>query len=235
MKHGNYGLKHMVLTTPFALTSEDATQEYDLAWQWCEAALRKILYISLDNKGMLSKTERRRQRVDLKAHDIGAIVAAEYGHEGHKLHFHILIYAPYMGQKEIIQPVWYETTKGRAKVAWIKAVHDANKGVRELTKYVTKFDAIDPTLIPALAEILHGRRRFRAYGVWNGLEEIEKEIQTTCKVCGHPLSQVKPETYFEQCEKQGIEPEREIVRDWERFLDFCSDMEISPGKKDRPP
>lgn len=230
----SYSLKHLCLTTPFALSSPNAESEYDTAWKWCTEAVQSILYQSLDNKGKLTDEEKRRQRLDYTKHNIGMLIAAEYGHAGHKLHFHILMYSPYTAMKEIIAPTWKRITGGLAEIAFIKAIADAPKAIRELTKYITKFDALEPSLVPKIAAVLRGRRRFESYGIWHGLPEQKSDAETTCKQCGSHLVYIKPEDYIVGCEFFELEPQSDILRAWQRWVSFSSDMEINRGKE-RPP
>lgn len=223
-----YSLKHLTLTTPFSVLDPDAPEKFDLAWKWVERAQDLMFFKALDAKGKLSKGEKRRQRPNLKAHGIGSLITAEFGENGLKLHFHVVFYGPYLDWEKVVIPVWKQVTGGQAEVARIERVDDPEAGIREVTKYATKFTVLDPELVPALAKVLKGKRRFRTYGVMNGLPKQEKE-PLLCD-CGARRRLVVPLDYLARCEDQGIAPDDEIIALYEASLVFSSDLEISRGK-----
>jgi len=234
-----YSLKHLTMTTPFDLRDENARRNYQIGWRWVTRAVRRILFKALKMKKMLTDEEKDRGEVDLKARGIGYLIAAEFGEKGHKLHFHIIIYCPYLDIKNVIVPIWQAVSGGKAQVCYITAVDDVEAGLLEVTKYVTKFDALDPDLVPALAKVLKHHRSFRSFGVLHDIPEIE-ERPYVCDKCGAKRKLVGGSAglpragldYLQRCIAQNVPPDDEILAQIEARLGFSTDLEISRGKNE---
>jgi hypothetical protein len=90
-----YRLRKLVLTTPYALNRLTA-ERYGEVWDNLKKFLEVWFYREFEEKGMLSPSEQRRQRVNLRGHGVGILASAEFGERGRKINFHLLLYSPYM-------------------------------------------------------------------------------------------------------------------------------------------
>lgn len=191
-KHG-YSLKHLILTTPYSLESETAVEDYRKAWSAVHSTIESVFYEV--RRQYATSEEKRRKRISLKLHGIGLVVAAEYGEKGNKLHFHCLLYSPYV-PIGIIPQHWKEQTGGDCTVTRIRKVNDAHAGAKEIIcKYVTKFTELDPGLVPMLHKVLFGSRRIRTYGIFFNLPDIEEERLCLCPVCDSGLKYIRRQDY----------------------------------------
>lgn len=206
-----YTLKHIVLTTPYQLTSSDAPNLFKIAWKAVERLLDVVFYTLLSDAGSLSPSERRRGRADMKKHGIGVLAASEFGEKGKKLHFHLLAYCPFI-PKRFLSQCWSQVTVGAAKVTYLEKIdlNNASKAVIEVAKYVTKFSELPPALVPALAKAINGSRRLRTYGIMQGLGKKETG-DCSCPVCSAERQLVGIMTYIRRCEAAGIALDDSIV------------------------
>lgn len=195
LRKSGYSLKHLVLTTPYDLKSDEIFHQYARAWD----AVRDTL-VSLFFELRLRKAtpeEKSRKRLSLTNHGIGAIVCAEFGEEGHKLHFHILAYCPYI-DKERLWTAWELHTAGDCLNVHIRRIRDVEEGAKEvICKYVTKLGVLPPDLVPRLRQVLHGTRRIRSYGIFHGLACPDEVKHCECPVCGGPLMWMPRHEYEE--------------------------------------
>lgn len=176
-----YKLRHIMLSTPIALTDVDCREKMHELFN----VIRDQLWDLLLGKGWRA--------------DCGILIASDFGENGRKLHFHILAYCPYI-DKEKITEAWLKVTGGLCEVNWIRLVTEAHKSdhtvdgaVAEILKYATKLwkrksDGtviyLDPKLVPVLAKVLQGTRRIRSYGIFNGFQVEERPH--VCEVCAAP-------------------------------------------------
>jgi hypothetical protein len=200
-----WSLKKIELTTPYRLADDDASALFQDAWEFFEHWLQLVCQHVLKHE--LTPAEIRRQRVSLKAHGIGALAAAEFGEHGHRLHFHVLIYSPFI-PKQTITDLWREASGGECEVNWIRKIdyHDVEDAVREQVKYVTKFSQLDPALVVKLADVLDGARRLRTYGVVRGATAPEPEPHV-CATCSSAITIMRVREYFERCIERNISPD----------------------------
>lgn len=191
-KHG-YSLKHLVLTTPYNLADESIIDAYRKAWNAVHATIEAVFYDV--RRQYATDEEKRRKRISLKRHGIGLIVAAEFGERGHKLHFHCLIYSPFI-PKNTIPKHWRHFTGGECEVTHIRKVNHAHEGAKEIIcKYVTKFTELDARIVPCLHKVLFGTRRIRTYGVFYDISEKETERHVCCPVCDSGLKYMRRSDY----------------------------------------
>jgi len=241
-----YSLKHLVITTPFALrklTSASFKQMQKLV----KIFLETFFFEEFKKLGKLSPDEIRRGRCDLKKHGIGGIQAAEFGERGTKLHWHLLIYAPFMPVKRIWQ-VWSDVTGGactNAKIYPLKpssdqlqyAGGDLLAALKEVAKYSTKFTAIKPRDIPHLHRVLKGNRRFRAFGILYNCQEKATKPTHACDTCSAQRDLITVGTWLNICENLSVPPDNVITAavdsGIEKYLSRYS-SEISSGKSDKP-
>jgi hypothetical protein len=137
----------------------------------------------------------------------GFIVSAEFGPDGHKLHFHILFYGQWISNLKVegypLASAWAAVTGGECEVARIYGVKPENleSEIIETIKYTTKFWKVDettgevirldPKLMPLLAKVLRGLRRVRNYGVFFRVGKVERPVKR-CPVCDAILVRYSP-------------------------------------------
>lgn len=203
-----WSLKHLVLTTPYAL--EDQTAEtLQNAWRGFEKALNAIFMKVFEGK--LTKEEQRRGRISYKLHQLAMLAANEFGEAGKRLHFHILAYCPFI-PKQTITDCWKAATEGECEVNWIERVdyHGVEDAVKEVAKYVTKFTELEPAQAIKLLDVLKGNRRVRSYGTIRGME-IEKPEKPACPVCAAKLKLIHVSEYVQKCDWHSKRVNPEIV------------------------
>jgi len=137
----------------------------------------------------------------------GFLVGAEFGEEGHKLHYHIIHYGQYLDHAKI-SSMWRELTGGDAYVTWVKGFpykgHTIEETLREVLKYCVKFYSTDKTtgeitaipahLMPMLAKVLERSRRIRTYGLFYKVPEPDRRNHL-CATCGLEMIGI-PVDYF---------------------------------------
>lgn len=205
----DFSLKKFELTTPYALYDPACPTLLKQAWSWVEQTLQLMFYNLLQHE--LSPEEKKRHRIDYKAHGLGLFVACEFGERGKKLHFHILAYAPYM-PKRMLTETWQDVTGGECEITWIKAVRfdGVEAAVSEVAKYVTKFSQLTPSLIPNLIRALAGTRRVRTYGVIR--DSVIPDRECNCSTCSSALILISASEYIERCFALSISADEQISR-----------------------
>jgi len=167
----NYELRHITLTTPYEITHSQIDKLAATIWGravWCLETVWGL-----------------RQR-HWATFDFGVLGGWEFGGIGHKLHLHLLVLSPWIGQAKLVD-CWEEATNGICKVAWIRKVNGVENGVAEVTKYATKLTELPPQLVPTLHRVLSGKRRIRAYGAFSGHLETVTTEPFVCPCCGSDL------------------------------------------------
>lgn len=219
-----WSLKKIDLTTPYRLDETNAEQLYQDAWEFFET-WQQLLFRELLGDEM-SIDERRRARLDYGKHGIGSLASAEFGEHGLKLHFHILLYSPYV-PKQMVTDTWRAASGGECEVNWIRRIeyHDVEDAVREQVKYVTKFTQLPPALVVKLADVLDGSRRLRTYGLVRKAEKIERE-PCQCTTCSAIIRVMKVREYFELIIARNIAPDPQIFDAARRIY-----LDLKPGNK----
>lgn len=232
----------IVLTTPYGLnqlTSETFKEKQRLVNDF----LSVYFYWYFKERGELSKEEIRSSRCNLKQHGIGALVSSEFGERGHKLHWHMLIYAPFMPHETIIN-VWRDVTGDECKIADVSGIYARDGGalvdsgdllgaVQEIVKYATKFTSLKPRDVPQLYRVLRGNRRFRTLGILYGIDlPDDEEFENTCKECGAAHDILSVGKYLSRCQDKNVPPDDIVTVEVEKgvFLYFTREPEISSGK-----
>lgn len=207
-----YRLKHLTLTTPFSLYDLDAPERLEIIFKQFRNFLDRLFLVILGEAGKLTRSERRRGRVELKKHKIGALVGAEYGEEGKKLHLHILILCPYL-DGELVKKCWFEATQKTSYISKIRVVDptETENAIAEVVKYVTKFTEFDPRDVPYLVRVMEGQRRFRSYGEFYGIVGREKRDTSRCEICDSLQSIIDFRTYLEKCFDLNVPVCSEVV------------------------
>jgi hypothetical protein len=174
----------------------------------------------------MTKGEKRRGRLDYAPHGLGSTASAEFGEDGHKLHFHILAYCPWI-DKHKSSDLWLEASDGIADITYIRRIdyHNVDDAVREQVKYVTKFNSLPPALVIKLADILDGQHRFRTYGLVRKAEKIERE-PCQCATCNAIIRIMRVREYFELVLAHNIEPKPEIFDAARQIF-----LDLKPGNK----
>lgn len=163
-----FKLRHITLTTPWALTDDHIFEKYRAVW--------KMVYLCMEQ--CFGKKARY-----WKESMLGFIGGAEFGGEGLKLHVHLLVLSPWIDH-ELLTEAWKIATNGECYITHIRLVDDVKEGVQEVLKYATKISELPPGLVPRLALVLARSRRVRAAGVFTcKLQKIQRE-RPCCPVCG---------------------------------------------------
>jgi len=219
-----WSLKKIELTTPYSLEEANADQLYQDAWEFFERWQQLLFQHILADE--MTPAEKRRGRLDYAKHGIGSLASAEFGEHGHKLHFHILAYCPWI-DKRLSSDVWREASDGQADITYLRRIeyHDVDDAVREQVKYVTKFTELPPALVIKLADVLDGSRRLRTYGMVRKAEKLERE-PCKCATCSAIIRVMKVQEYFEICLQRNIAIDPVILDAGRKVL-----LDLKPGNK----
>lgn len=219
----DFSLKKFELTTPYALQDMDSPYVRKKAWKWVHKTIKKLMYTLLEHE--LTADEKKRGRIEMSDHGLALLVSDEFGEHGQKLHFHILAYCPYI-PKTLLTETWKSVSGGECEITWIKAIqyHDVEDAVSEVAKYVTKFSALEPELIPNLVKCLAGTRRMRTYGVIRDMEYEKKPC--ACPVCQAGMTIIKLTDYIERCNNESVTPDEQVLEIGRSFL-----LDLKHGNK----
>ena len=236
----------IVLTTPHNLIDLD-NSSFAVKQLWINVFLSVYFSWYFHERGELSKAEIRSGRCNLKQHGIGALSNCEFGERGRKLHWHLMMYAPFMW-KEDISAVWKDVTGGTCKIVDVSGIYvkgnDKEDGggilgaLREAVKYSTKILTLSPDEVPHLYSVLKGNRRFRAFGIFYNHELLDnKEKKHTCEQCQSEFDLISPGTYVRLCESRNIPVSDEVAAVVEIgiALFLTREHEISSGKSSASP
>ena len=168
----NYELRHVVLTTPYALTHSKIDKLTKTIWS-------KVVYCFETLWGLRQK--------HWKLFDFGLMGGWEFGEDGHKLHWHGMALCPFI-DIERLKDCRKEANGGTCQVVYVRRVNGVEKGVKEVTKYATKLTALPPHLVPALHHVLSSKRRIRAYGAFSWKIVKQAAQPYCCPTCGHALT-----------------------------------------------
>ena len=232
----------LTLTSPFEL-HDLSSATFKAKQNLVRKFLNAYFYEYFEKKGKLSKGEISRGRCDLKKHGIGGLRSAEFGERGKRLHWHMLMYAPYMPKPDVWR-VWTDVTDGQCinvDIAGIKArdggkLRDAGDiigAVQEIVKYATKFSELPASDVPQLYKVLKGNRRFESFGVlYNQSFNDSEEIERTCKECSGKLETLRVGQYVTRCMNRGVDIDDSVADEVERgiALYLSRDYEITLGK-----
>jgi hypothetical protein len=171
--------RHIILTT-----------DIDLSDPGCKIRLNELSTMPVKVMDSLLASDWRSRQ--------GFIQTAEFGGDGHKLHFHLFFFGHYIEQQKLSE-AWEKITG--CPVVYIRVIESADyqHELIEMVKYVTKFwkrepDGtvvyFNPDLVPVLLKVLSGQRRVRSYGVFYGIKDTPHE--TCCPHCLAPLTRWSP-------------------------------------------
>lgn len=243
----DYSLKHLVITTPYHLTKLTASS-FKMKQRSVVDFLNVLFFQHFKDLGLISAGEMRRGRCDLRKHMIGGIQAAEFGERGLKLHWHLLIYCPFIPIKRVWS-VWREVTGGACTNAKIYALKpssdelqyaggDLLAALKEVAKYSTKFTTIKACDVPHLHSVLKGNRRIRAFGILYNTQVKDEKKENLCEECGTKRDHTTVSEWLRICENLSIAPLDEIVQAVESGIEIYLSRyssEISSGKPDKSP
>lgn len=214
-----YAFRHIVLTTPIELEHPNIVYHLNRLM----AAVPKLF------DKLLPSNWREKQ---------GCIVTAEFGEQGHKLHFHVFLYGQYISQDDLSR-AWQDVTGSLASVVFIRLVGfgEAVDKLAEQVKYVTKFWSRDketglveyfpPALVPVLLKALKGVRRVRSYGIFYGIKDVERI--SLCPHCNSQLNRWSPGEWRIYCETGWTPDEQELN------LKPGNKSDCSPASRDKSP
>lgn len=199
--HPTYRFRLVTFTLPYPLTDPDIREKY----------LRGFDQVAQVMDGIMSETS-----PDWKSKQ-GYIVAAEFGAEGYKLHYHCIHYGQYLPQGDLKRR-WIEATDKAAEIVDVRSLfrksESLEKNVKEVFKYAVKFfskdkitgevKCIPAEFVPMLARVLSDTRRVRAHGVFFNIPEPQSEIHS-CSSCGEKMVGI-PVSYFETYCNTGLLP-----------------------------
>lgn len=241
----DFRLRKLVLTTPYSLnslTSESFKEKQRLVNDF----LSVYFFWYFHERGELSNKEIRSGRCNLKQHGIGGLRAAEFGEKGKKLHWHILIYSPFMWHEDIVA-AWKDVTGDECQVASISGIkarqsYDIDNGgdligaVQEIVKYATKFTELKPSDVPKLYAVLKKNRRFQSFGVLYDIElPDDEEIAHVCEECNAERERLSVGQYVSRCVNTDTPISDEVANAVESGISIylSREPEISSGKPDK--
>ena len=88
--------------------------------------------------------------------------------EGWNPHWNVVFYGRYWPQEKL-SIAWEKCVPG-CPVVWVKIATDGDDNAREIVKYVTKTDELEPDQLVAAAVALKSKRIYRSYGAWLGIQ-----------------------------------------------------------------
>lgn len=159
----HWKLRHITVTTKYSLHAKDAKQQLRRARKLVNTFLDKLLGPNWYKSGQ------------------GVLVGAEYGPDGHLLHFHILHYGPFQEQKKVSE-IWEALTG--FPIVWVTKVN-VETGLREIVKYVSKLSEMSAANAARLHEVIKGTRRVWSRGSFFRILAVD--APQLCKVCGTPI------------------------------------------------
>jgi len=199
--HRTHRFRLVTFTLPYSLDEVDIRQKYLDGFEQ--------VYRVMDEMMVGKNPDWKKEQ--------GFFTTAEFGSEGHKLHYHVIHYGQYLEQGELSRR-WFTATDGAAYVVDVRALVRKGKpleeAVQEVFKYAVKFfskdketsevKCIPAQLIPALAMALAGTRRVRSYGIFYNIPEPDA-AEHICDICSSKMVGI-PVTYFETFLNTGMLP-----------------------------
>lgn len=177
-----FRFRKIVLTTTIRLTDDNAADAIEQAWKDARTLFEDVL--KSPNVG------------DYSISDVGLLLGTEWGPKGHKFHFHVLFYGPWI-DKDLLSAHWKRLTGWHTRIAGIgqdQQYTDLQDAVAETVKYITKFwkrdrhgniEYVNPDLVPIMHRLMSGSRRIRAWGLFYNAAEPEEHA--SCPTCKAPL------------------------------------------------
>lgn len=221
-----FKLRKIVLTTSIDPTHPDAKMHYESGFDSARSVMDELLGPAWRKNS-------------------GVIDSAEFGEDGLKLHYHLLVYSKFIPQQKLSDS-WRRHSLDGSSIVYIadamKIYPDAKTAIRETLKYATKFfkkdqngvfRGLDPKMVPHIAKILKGTRRIRSWGIFYGAEKPERKLE--CEVCHKPMIRIPLEgwkTYTQDA--LGFSPQ-EFLDYWRgSYLNLILANKSSP-QEDKPP
>lgn len=174
--------------------------------------------ISLDETLNKVRTSAKRLRVGVRTlfqtmfpsdKNMGGIIGEEFGENGRKLHYHVLMLSKFIPKKKL-SSMWRKWTGGRGYIVHIRAVDDIYSSVAEIVKYCTKPMKASgetqniETILARVHVVIKGRRRIQAFGIFYNMDrDIGDEYDCVCPDCGAAVKW-RSELSEIDCEKYEI-------------------------------
>lgn len=207
--HKTYRFRHIVFTSPYALTDPDIRQKLLCGFKQVD----KVMSGLMAEKCPKWKAEQ------------GYLVGAEFGESGHKLHYHVIHYGQYLNQADLSRR-WQAATSGAAFVVFVRgfpyAGHTIEETLREVLKYCVKFynqdeitgsiTAIPAELMPILCRTLDKTRRIRTAGLFYNIPQPERAAHS-CSTCGGDMVSIPLDYYVIWCNTGMFPAEWNAPRD----------------------
>ena len=180
-----YSLKHVIFTTSVELTSN--VDDLRAVVKLYRIGVREII------QSMFPRDKK-----------MGGLIGAEFGENGRKLHFHVLLLSRYINKAEL-ERRWEQITGGAGRWTFIRKLVLVSDGLAEICKYVTKPTAgsgenLELVLVQ-LHFVLKGIRRLQAFGVFFKMDRDENECSGVCPDCGGVLFWTDEITWSESRKK----------------------------------
>lgn len=160
-----FRFRHVVLTVPVSNLVQDTQKAY-----------RRIEYI---RQYFYKKFKMHKKKW-------GAIVGFELGRKNLMAHFHILLYCPYVDQREL-RKIW---KWGHVYIKLVNARNDRNKALYNVCLYIIQFfekysgKLPDPDTVAFIEYVLSGKRRIKTWGIFYNRLAKKYKAPLICPDCG---------------------------------------------------
>lgn len=169
-KMKTYSIKFLTLTFDTKRWAGRYPSQSD--FKRCQREVKELV-VRYFHKYKAKKSKNGGYYLTTKFRGAGAIGVPELG-QGTNIHFHLLVYAPYIPQKTL-SDAWFEIT-GDSMVVDIKQVHNPKKAVSYILKYITKPPQTKTYEdIANWAWLIKGSRRLKTYGIFYNKLPIKKK------------------------------------------------------------
>ena len=174
-----YSPKLITLTTPYTPDRADFPALFEICCKGVDQVFTAVFRSVLGNA--LSVSDRKKGRVTLKEYHLGYLAAAQWGEDGGNLHFHALVYSPFLPASELTEQ-WSHFTGGKhsVHVAGIKPTDD---DICSTIAYISRLSTYPPAMSPRLAAFLKARRRFWNKGIFYAHQYPARRSQYDCPIC----------------------------------------------------
>ncbi len=117
----------------------------------------------------------------LKDHHLGYLAAAQWGEDGGHLHFHTLVYSPFLPAAELTEQ-WSRFTGGKHSID-VEGVKSTDDDICSTIAYISRLSAYPPAMAPRLAALLKGKHRFWNKGILYAHKYPARRTQYDCPIC----------------------------------------------------
>jgi hypothetical protein len=136
----------------------------------------------------------------------GGITVLEVGFNNWNLHAHILVWCPFVEQKQLAR-VWSSVSGNQ--VVWIKEERvSGRRALLYMLKYVSKPPSDKASMIGQLEVAFHGSRRVFCYGLFYNFTGAQTDGEDSkwmeCPKCGAQLERVRGQRFAYQLRREGL-------------------------------